>query len=115
MKMWIRRQDRRMKTIRILVYANGKSAIANNMFSAGSIVFDKNADVTKHRLKFDGGWLLKVSQTEEVVLDHLHATAFQYTTLGRTILGPAENIQKITLEPTCCLNNGTQLAYDINH
>ncbi|KAL8265626.1 hypothetical protein R6Q59_002970 [Mikania micrantha] len=49
MKMWIRRQDRRMKTIRILVYANGKSAIANNMFSAGSIVFDKNADVTKHR------------------------------------------------------------------
>ncbi|KAJ0492341.1 putative peptidase M16, metalloenzyme, LuxS/M16 peptidase [Helianthus annuus] len=28
--------------------------------------------------------------------DHLHATAFQYTPLGRTILGPAENIQKIT-------------------
>ncbi|KAD5961450.1 hypothetical protein E3N88_12923 [Mikania micrantha] len=40
-----------MKTIRVLVYANGKSAIANNMFSAGSIVFEKNADVTKHRRK----------------------------------------------------------------
>lgn len=35
-------------------------------------------------------------QTEEVIFDHLHATAFQYTPLGRTILGPAENIQKIT-------------------
>ncbi|KAL8239510.1 hypothetical protein R6Q59_016077 [Mikania micrantha] len=36
------------------------------------------------------------AQTEELIFDHLHATAFQYTTLGRTILGPAENIQKIT-------------------
>ena len=32
---------------------------------------------------------------DEVVLDHLHATAFQNTPLGRTILGPAENIQSI--------------------
>nr|KAJ0220057.1 hypothetical protein LSAT_V11C200053190 [Lactuca sativa] len=36
------------------------------------------------------------AQTEEVIFDHLHSTAFQYTPLGRTILGPAENIQKIT-------------------
>ncbi|KAI3816636.1 hypothetical protein L1987_16339 [Smallanthus sonchifolius] len=36
------------------------------------------------------------AQNEEVIFDHLHATAFQYTPLGRTILGPAENIQKIT-------------------
>lgn len=35
-------------------------------------------------------------QTEEVIFDHLHATAFQYTPLGRTILGPSENIEKIT-------------------
>ncbi|KAI7999168.1 hypothetical protein LOK49_LG10G00007 [Camellia lanceoleosa] len=27
-------------------------------------------------------------QTDEVIFDHLHATAFQYTFLGRTILGP---------------------------
>lgn len=37
-------------------------------------------------------------QTEEVIYDHLHATAFQYTPLGRTILGPAQNIKTITKE-----------------
>ncbi|XAR51676.1 Ubiquinol--cytochrome-c reductase [Bertholletia excelsa] len=37
-------------------------------------------------------------QTEEVIFDHLHATAFQYTPLGRTILGPAQNIRTITQE-----------------
>jgi len=31
-----------------------------------------------------------------VIFDHLHATAFQYTPLGRTILGPAQNIKTIT-------------------
>ncbi|XP_059644872.1 probable mitochondrial-processing peptidase subunit beta, mitochondrial [Cornus florida] len=35
-------------------------------------------------------------QTEEVIFDHLHATAFQFTPLGRTILGPAQNIKTIT-------------------
>lgn len=30
---------------------------------------------------------------DEVVFDHLHATAFQRSSLGRTILGPAENIR----------------------
>ncbi|KAK1048614.1 Mitochondrial-processing peptidase subunit beta [Friedmanniomyces endolithicus] len=35
-------------------------------------------------------------QLEEVVFDHLHATAFQNQPLGRTILGPKENIQSIT-------------------
>ncbi len=33
---------------------------------------------------------------EEVILDHLHATAFQNTPLGRTILGPADNIRCLT-------------------
>jgi mitochondrial-processing peptidase subunit beta len=33
---------------------------------------------------------------EELVLDHLHATAFQGTSLGRTILGSEENIRSIT-------------------
>lgn len=36
--------------------------------------------------------------TEEVIFDHLHATAFQYTPLGRTILGSAENVKTITKE-----------------
>ncbi|BFZ54634.1 Mitochondrial-processing peptidase subunit beta [Savitreella phatthalungensis] len=35
-------------------------------------------------------------QTEEVVFDHLHATAFQGHALGRTILGPRENIQSLS-------------------
>ena len=34
-------------------------------------------------------------QLEEVVFDHLHATAFQGQALGRTILGPQENIRSI--------------------
>mmetsp|Transcript_26909 Transcript_26909/g.59327 ORF Transcript_26909/g.59327 Transcript_26909/m.59327 type:complete len:478 (+) Transcript_26909:208-1641(+) len=33
---------------------------------------------------------------EELVLDHLHATAFQGTALGRTILGSEENIRSLT-------------------
>ena len=33
---------------------------------------------------------------DEVVFDHLHSTAFQYSPLGRTILGPASNIQKLS-------------------
>ncbi|GLC43073.1 hypothetical protein PLESTF_001205200 [Pleodorina starrii] len=34
-------------------------------------------------------------QSSELVFDHLHATAFQYSPLGRTILGPVENIKSI--------------------
>ena len=33
---------------------------------------------------------------QEVIFDHLHATAFQHTGLGRTILGPADNVRTIT-------------------
>ena len=33
---------------------------------------------------------------EEVVFDHLHGAAFQNTSLGRTILGPIQNIKSIT-------------------
>lgn len=35
-------------------------------------------------------------QYEEVILDHLHETAFMGTGLGRTILGPEENIRSIS-------------------
>ena len=34
-------------------------------------------------------------QLEEVVFDHLHATAYQQQPLGRTILGPKQNIESI--------------------
>ncbi|XP_062210335.1 probable mitochondrial-processing peptidase subunit beta, mitochondrial [Phragmites australis] len=37
-------------------------------------------------------------QSEEVIFDHLHATAFQYTSLGRPILGSADNVRSITKE-----------------
>lgn len=33
---------------------------------------------------------------QEVVFDHLHASAYQGTALGRTILGPTKNIKSIT-------------------
>ena len=33
---------------------------------------------------------------EEVLFDHLHATAFQFTSLGRPILGSAANVRSIT-------------------
>lgn len=36
------------------------------------------------------------SNLQEVVFDHLHATAFQETPLGQTILGPTKNINSIT-------------------
>lgn len=35
-------------------------------------------------------------QYEEVILDELHSTAFQGTGLGRTILGPDDNIRKLS-------------------
>lgn len=35
------------------------------------------------------------SNLQEVVFDHLHATAYQGTPLGQTILGPSANIQSI--------------------
>jgi processing peptidase subunit beta len=35
-------------------------------------------------------------QVDEVMFDHLHATAFQHSSLGRTILGPAANIRSIS-------------------
>ncbi|KAI3866850.1 hypothetical protein MKW92_029381 [Papaver armeniacum] len=36
------------------------------------------------------------SQAEELVYDHLHAAAYQYSPLGRTIIGTAANVKAIT-------------------
>ena len=33
---------------------------------------------------------------QEVVFDHLHAVAYQQTPLGRTILGPTQNIKTLS-------------------
>lgn len=37
-----------------------------------------------------------MANKEEVIFDELHATAYQGTSLGRTILGPEENIMSLT-------------------
>ncbi|KFK25778.1 hypothetical protein AALP_AA8G159200 [Arabis alpina] len=61
----------------------------------------QNSEFHEARIHHERGVILREKQEvegkiEEVVLDHLHATAFQHTTLGRTILGPDENIKSIT-------------------
>ncbi|KNA05210.1 hypothetical protein SOVF_192490, partial [Spinacia oleracea] len=33
---------------------------------------------------------------KEMIFDHLHARDFQYTPLGRTIVGPLENVKTVT-------------------
>ena len=40
-------------------------------------------------------WSMQEVETnlQEVVFDHLHASAYQGTPLGRTILGTTENVQ----------------------
>ncbi|CAL1537626.1 unnamed protein product [Lymnaea stagnalis] len=65
------------------------------------------ADITQNSLLGDQeiererGVILREMQEietnlQEVVFDHLHAIAYQGTTLGQTILGPTENIKSIT-------------------
>ncbi|XP_022144444.1 probable mitochondrial-processing peptidase subunit beta, mitochondrial isoform X2 [Momordica charantia] len=61
----------------------------------------QNSKFDEHRISRERDVILREmeeveGQTEEVIFDHLHATAFQYTPLGRTILGPAQNIRTIT-------------------
>ncbi|CAL1408564.1 unnamed protein product [Linum trigynum] len=61
----------------------------------------QNSKFDEHRIARERDVILREmeeveGQTEEVIFDHLHATAFQYTPLGRTILGPAQNIKTIT-------------------
>lgn len=48
---------------------------------------------------------------EEQILDHLHETAFMGTGLGRTILGPEENIRRLTRDD---LVNYVQTHYTAN-
>ncbi|KAL5723097.1 mitochondrial processing peptidase [Ranunculus cassubicifolius] len=64
--------------------------LQNSSFNEDRI--ERERDVILREMQEVGG------QPEEVIFDHLHATAFQYTPLGRTILGPEENIKSITRE-----------------
>ncbi|KAI3386523.1 hypothetical protein SNEBB_006057 [Seison nebaliae] len=61
----------------------------------------KNSKLGEAEIERERGVILREMQEvetnlQEVVFDHLHATAFQGTPLGRTILGPTENIQSIS-------------------
>ncbi|CAN6470048.1 unnamed protein product [Victoria cruziana] len=62
--------------------------LQNSSFSEERI--DRERDVILREMEEVEG------QAEEVIFDHLHATAFQHTPLGRTILGPAQNIKTIS-------------------
>ncbi|BFZ64055.1 Mitochondrial-processing peptidase subunit beta [Saitoella coloradoensis] len=60
-----------------------------------------NSKLEESAIEQERGVILQESdevdkQLEEVVFDHLHATAFQQQPLGQTILGPRDNIRKIT-------------------
>ncbi|KAK8710120.1 hypothetical protein V6N13_145459 [Hibiscus sabdariffa] len=76
-----------------------------DVFKALDILADilQNSKFEEHRIRRESDVILREmeeveGQMEEVIFDHLHSTAFQYTPLGRTILGPADNIRKITKE-----------------
>ncbi|GMJ04101.1 hypothetical protein like AT3G02090 [Hibiscus trionum] len=76
-----------------------------DVFKALDILSDilQNSKFEENRISRERDVILREmeeveGQTEEVIFDHLHSTAFQYTPLGRTILGPADNIRTITKE-----------------
>jgi len=63
----------------------------------------QNSEISRQNIENERGVILREmeevnSQIEEVVFDRLHETAFRENALGRTILGPVENIQKLTQE-----------------
>jgi len=68
----------------------------NHMSRLSDII--QNSKLGENEMERERGVILREMQEvdtnlQEVVFDHLHATAFQGTTLGYTILGPTENIK----------------------
>jgi predicted Zn-dependent peptidase len=58
----------------------------------------QNSTLGEAEIERERGVILREMQEvetnlQEVVFDHLHSTAYQGTPLGRTILGPTQNIQ----------------------
>lgn len=58
----------------------------------------QNSTLGEAEIERERGVILREMQEvetnlQEVVFDYLHATAYQSTALGRTILGPTENIK----------------------
>ncbi len=55
----------------------------------------QNSTLGEAEIERERGVILR--EMQEVVFDYLHATAYQETPLGRTILGPTENIKYVSL------------------
>lgn len=77
--------------------------LANDIPKAVEILADivQNSKLGEDEIERERGVILREMQEvesnlQEVVFDHLHATAYQGTALGNTILGPTENIKSIT-------------------
>jgi len=78
-------------------------AFSKDLPKAVDILSDilQNSTLGEAEIERERGVILREMQEvetnlQEVVFDHLHATAYQGTPLGRTILGPSENIKSIT-------------------
>merc|ERR1712071_699968 len=61
----------------------------------------QNSKFGEQEIERERGVILREMQEvemnlQEVVFDHLHATAYQGTALGRTILGPTQNIKSLS-------------------
>jgi processing peptidase subunit beta len=61
----------------------------------------QNSKLGEQEIERERGVILREMQEvetnlQEVVFDHLHATAYQGTPLGRTILGPTKNIKSLS-------------------
>jgi len=61
--------------------------IQNSVFDEGAIERERGV-ILREMQEVD-------TQLEEVIFDHLHATAYQGTPLGMTILGPSKNVKSI--------------------
>lgn len=77
--------------------------LANDVPVSVEILADiiQNSSLAEPEIERERGVILREMQDvesnlQEVVFDHLHATAFQGTPLGQTILGPTKNIKKIS-------------------
>jgi processing peptidase subunit beta len=75
----------------------------NDLGKAVDILADilQNSTFDKDHIERERSTILRemeevAAQPEETIFDHLHSIAFQGTSLGRTILGPAENVNSIT-------------------
>ncbi|XP_041348334.1 mitochondrial-processing peptidase subunit beta-like [Gigantopelta aegis] len=77
-------------------------AFSHDVGKAVDILSDiiQNSTLGENEIERERGVILREMQEvetnlQEVVFDHLHAIAYQGTPLGRTILGPTENIKSI--------------------